>query len=393
MAKARKLKSGNWNVQVYDYTDAEGKRHCQSFTAETKAEAELMAAQFNKAKKLAGKKRRKADMTVGDAIDRYIELSECALSPTTVARYRKIRLYAFPGLMKEKIARLSDEDMQEAINAETQRISEKTGKQVSIKTVVNEWGLVASAAKRICGISYDIRLPKRQRGIKTELPDPALLARILKGTDSELPCLLAMWLSFSMSEVRGLKCSDLQGDILTINRVKVDVDGYPEIKNNAKVDTRKRSHRLPPYLLNMIISSEPYQEYLRTGEDDFLFQDSEDAIRKRLQRLCEANGIKGMTFHKLRHINASVMLMLNIPDKYAMERGGWKTPHVMHEVYQHTFSAERQNVDAVINSFFEDIICTPGKPSKDNSVQSLRSEFLQKRPKNSAQMLKTAKKK
>ena len=52
----------------------------------------------------------------------------------------------------------------------------------------------------------------------------------------------------------------------------------------------------------------------------------------------------------------SVMLMLNIPDKYAMERGGWKTPYVMHEVYQHTFSKERQNVDAVINRYFEDIV-------------------------------------
>ena len=159
-----------------------------------------------------------------------------------------------------------------------------------------------------------------------------------------------------MSEIRGLKCSDLQGKVLTINRVKVDVDGMPEVKNDAKVDTRKRSHILPPYLLKLITDSDPYQRYLETGEDEFLIKVPEYSVRQRFTRICEKNGINGMTFHKLRHVNASVMLMLNIPDKYAMERGGWKTPYVMHEVYQHTFSKERQNVDAVINRYFEDIV-------------------------------------
>ena len=32
MAKAKKLPSGSWRAQVYDYTDSEGKRHYRSFT-------------------------------------------------------------------------------------------------------------------------------------------------------------------------------------------------------------------------------------------------------------------------------------------------------------------------------------------------------------------------
>jgi integrase len=42
----------------------------------------------------------------------------------------------------------------------------------------------------------------------------------------------------------------------------------------------------------------------------------------RFKRLLEKNGLPHMTFHDLRHMNASVMAMLRIPDKYAMERGG-----------------------------------------------------------------------
>lgn len=39
-----------------------------------------------------------------------------------------------------------------------------------------------------------------------------------------------------------------------------------------------------------------------------------------------------------------------------MERGGWKTPHTMKRVYQHTFNSEREKVDDLIDNFFEEII-------------------------------------
>ena len=46
MAKAKKLPSGKWRALVYDYTDSNGKRKYQSFTAETKKEAEFLAAHY-----------------------------------------------------------------------------------------------------------------------------------------------------------------------------------------------------------------------------------------------------------------------------------------------------------------------------------------------------------
>ena len=47
------------------------------------------------------------------------------------------------------------------------------------------------------------------------------------------------------------------------------------------------------------------------------------------------------------------MLMLGVPDKYAMERGGWSTPNTLKNVYQHTFSDEHKQVDKKIDEFFE----------------------------------------
>jgi Phage integrase family. len=63
-----------------------------------------------------------------------------------------------------------------------------------------------------------------------------------------------------------------------------------------------------------------------------------------------------MRFHDLRHLNASVMVALGVPDKYAMERGGWSTPEVLQSVYQHTFSAERQQVDSAMDNYFSGIM-------------------------------------
>lgn len=79
-------------------------------------------------------------------------------------------------------------------------------------------------------------------------------------------------------------------------------------------------------------------------------------IYKKFVRLLEKNGLPHMTFHNLRHINASVMAMLKIPDKYAMERGGWRTDNVMKRVYTHTFSWQRNESCDIIDGFFKEIV-------------------------------------
>ena len=45
MASAKKLPSGNWRVSLYIGLDEKGKRKYKSFTADTKKEAEFLAAQ------------------------------------------------------------------------------------------------------------------------------------------------------------------------------------------------------------------------------------------------------------------------------------------------------------------------------------------------------------
>ena len=53
----------------------------------------------------------------------------------------------------------------------------------------------------------------------------------------------------------------------------------------------------------------------------------------------------------MRHYNASVMLALNVPDKYAMERMGHRTNHMLKNVYQHTIIEKQKEIGDKINEY------------------------------------------
>ena len=161
--------------------------------------------------------------------------------------------------------------------------------------------------------------------------------------------MLAMWLSFTMSEVRGIRVCDIKDGIMTINQVVVDVRGMPVAKAAGKEYDRNRALAVPPYIMRLIEDTPAWK-----NGDGYIITASGESIRGRFRRLC-AKADVDITFHDLRHVNASVMLQLNVPDKYAMERGGWKTDSTMKRVYQETFSRERKNVDAIIDSYFDDV--------------------------------------
>lgn len=337
MAKAKQLPSGSWRVQVYDNE----LKKTVSFTSKLpgkagKAEAELMAREYQlglKQKRLKGKK-------VGECIDEYIALKENVLSPTTVAEYRRCRKNELAALCDIYVSAITSNDIQKHVN--------KLSLTMKAKTVRNAHGLLV-AVLNIYAPDLRIRttLPKVQKKIK-QLPLVEDVLRVVVGSDVELPCLLAMWCSLRMSEVRGLKKSDIKNGILTIHSTKVRVNNEDVEKSTTKTIESTRQIKLPERILSLIQAL--------PDDGGYLIPLTAQAIYMRFSRLLERNGIEHMSFHDLRHMNASVMLALGIPDKYAMERGGWSTPSVMKSVYQHTFTAERQAADDKIDNYFNKLL-------------------------------------
>lgn len=370
MPTAKKLPSGSWRCLVYSHTEKiwddqkqewKDQRKYESFTSDDpttkgKATAELMAAQFKMEKAKQPKKQRKKDnmmdKTVTEAIDKYIEIRTNVLSPTTIQDYKCIQKNAFPGIMKMRLRDLDEDTLQAAVNAEYQRPSRKRSKNpgvLSAKRVKNEWGLISAILnKYYVDLNHEITLkdsaPKRK-----ELIHPQTVLDILEGDYIELPALLAIWLSFTLSEIRGLSKSgsiSADGKYLTINEVVVDVGGEAVHKELAKNTHRNRTHRIPPYI-RMLIDQ---------VEGDRLVTISGRAIYHRWVKLLKKNGLPHMTFHDLRHESASIMALLRVPDKYAQERGGWKSDKIMKGTYMQTFNEERIAVDDRIDMYFEELM-------------------------------------
>ncbi len=336
MAKAVQLPSGTWRVQVFLGTDENGRKRKKSITAPTRWEAEKKAEEYVEEEEKA-----KGRITVAQALRGYIDLKRNILSPATIRGYEIILNNRLQSIMGLDIHELNSLAMQQAINIDAASKSPK-----SISDAKN----LVVAALKLYGVRLDlnITLPSKIPIVK-ELPTAEQVVRMIRGTDIELPCLLAMWLSLRISEVRGLKFSDVQNGVITVRRSKLYLGGEDVVRSQNKTYKSTRRLFVPAYIQSLI-DAVPHE-----SEDDFIVPVNYQVIRKHLKKLAEANGYQ-LTFHDLRHLNASVMLMLGIPDKYAMERGGWSTNTTLKAVYQHTFSEERKQVDAKIDDYFEGIL-------------------------------------
>ena len=357
MSKAVK-RGNNWNVRVYDYTDPiTGKQHNKSFTAPTKAEAEFLAAQYKATKNHHS---RTTDMTVREAVDKYIQL-KALLSPTTTDSYKSISDYAFADLMNIKVSKLNDLIVQREINKEAVRIGQK-GTPISPKTVKNEWTLISASLKLICHREFYVTLPKYQKHIK-DYPDPPKVIQAIVGTDIELPCFLAAWLSFRMGEVRGIMCSDINLDKgeIKINGTVVDTRQGAVRKDTAKTPKSLRGQDIPPYIIQLINNTDTYIKYRETGENAPLIPLTRSQIYGRWQTICKQNNLE-LSFHDLRHYAASIRDFLGFPFKLLQEDGGWSSLNIALGNYAHPFDEERKYYHDKLNEYFEKIIAEKNIP-------------------------------
>lgn len=326
----QKLPSGMYRCQVM----VAGKRI--SVVDEDPAVAQAKAVALRAG--LIEEKKAGSSMTVGQAIDRYIESKDAVLSPSTVAGYKRVRKNALQDIMPIKLADLTQEMVQKAVN--------KMARIKSPKSVRNAHGLLSAAlAEYKPDMILRTTLPQKQK-YEVAVPTDEDIERIItaaKGTELELPILLAIWLGLRASEIRGLTWDCLSGDVLHIRQAIVEGEDGPVVKG-TKTYSGNRKLRLPAYLSDLI-SKQP-----RT--DNFIVHMSGQALYKRFSRLCEKEGLPHYRFHDLRHANASIMLALGVPDKYAMERMGHATNHMLKTVYQHTMKSKQDDVADMVDNYF-----------------------------------------
>ncbi|WP_130861468.1 tyrosine-type recombinase/integrase [Bacilliculturomica massiliensis] len=354
MAKARQLPSGNWHVKVYDYTDENGKRHYRAFTEATEREANKKAELFKEHKKALSKD--SGNMTLNEAMDSFIEARSNILSPSTIRGYRKIQQERFKELIGVRLNDLTEETIQKAVNRES--------KKYAPKTVINAYGFVATVLNVYRkGFKPDILLPQRKKFIPQRITAEDIRKLMLEIQKDSLSAalLLAIVLGLRRSEIIALYWEDINFNLqtLTVKRAMVrDENENLVIKDTTKTEQSTRTIHIPKFILDELEAIIPEEA------NGHIFKVNPETILAHLKKCCDLAGIPRLRLHDLRHIMASVGLMLNIGDKYLMERGGWSSKDVMKNVYQHTLYEGASQAELLIENYFESLIEDKNKPNE-----------------------------
>lgn len=332
--KATKLPSGSWYVNVM----VNGQRI--SITMPTKKDAEREAAALKSGVKSA---QHNTSMTVTEAFDRYIDSKSAVLSPATVAGYRRIQKNLLDPIANMPLANLTQEQVQRWVNALVKQRKKP-------KTVSNAHGLLSAVlASYRPDMTLRTTLPQK---VKPEIaiPSEAELSAIFKaakGTKYELPILLAVWLGLRASEIRGLKWEDIDGEYISVKRAIVQGEAGP-VEKGTKTFSGTRTLHLPPYLAALIQAQNHSKKHIVNL--------SGHAMYNGFDRVCKKAGVPHFRFHDLRHMNASVMLAIGVPNKYAQERMGHATDNMLKTVYQHTIQEEQKKYSEEIDQRFEELL-------------------------------------
>ena len=341
MATAKKLPSGSYRSFVYIGKNSDGKRQYKSFTADTKKDAEYAAALYLKNKKTENSAE---NLTFQKASDQYIADKSNILSPATIRGYRIMQRNAFNLLLKQKLLSLETDNLiQQQMNANAIKYS--------AKSIANQYGFITTVLRYFkCSIPTVTLKPTENTSIPVPTQKDAEKIMDLLAQNSAIECqvLLALTCSLRQSEIAGILIEDVDGDKIHIHAAKIpNEDNKLVYKETNKSEAGTRTVTMPPTLT---VKIKARCDEIKTGP---LFTMSPSWLLKRFKRMLECAKMPPYTIHSLRHCFAATMHALNVPDKYVMEMGGWKTDSVLKNIYQYTFEDETVKAKRQANEYFE----------------------------------------
>lgn len=346
---AKKLSSGRWRVQ----TTVDGERI--SVTADTKTEAESKAMLLKLRQNGSPKDRKNAanGMTLSQLIDLYIEDTEEALSPSTVASYRKMQKYRFKSIMDSPVSEstnwqyiVSQENKAHVVRVYKGRVIE-TDKTVSPKTIKNAWALVGKVLKYFKFPVPEVMLPKGVE-IEHEFLDPdeiKVFLELIEGHRYELPYLLCL---------HGLRRSEM----IVISKANIIIpkakgkkpyirvrgaavyDEHNKLVEKEQNKTELSTREVPVFVPRLLTLVEAMPDgKLCTANPNSLIHPLNSLLRK--------NDLPEVGLHGLRHTFVSLCYHLQIPTLVTKKWGGWsKKSTVVETIYTHL--ARKDEADSLL---------------------------------------------
>ena len=346
MGVKRKKYKYEYSYRAYIGKGDDGKYHYKRFTgySDTSMKQAKMDA-YVKADAEIGKKKvfsASQHITLRRAYAEYIAVKEHILSPVTIRGYTTLANNTFQQLMDFDISEISHIAIQSVVN--------QLSVDHSPKYVRNAHGLLASVLSMYRpDFILHTTLP-RKRVQKSFIPENTdinvILETVKRKHDDEMykAILLAAFGSLRRSEICALTVDDIKNGVISISKAMVpDKNNDFVMKDTTKSEAGTRDVTFPEEIISKLTPGKG---------TDRIVNINPRVVTSRFRRYVKASGLQHFRFHDLRHYQASILHAMGVPDKYIMERCGWKTTSTMKNIYQHTMSAKRKQVESEICDYF-----------------------------------------
>ena len=344
------LPSGAYRTQIYLGKDpATGKKIVESFTdPDYSTVARWALDRIRDRDQCADHRSTPGKMTLGEAIDAYIAVKSSVLSPATIKNYKAFRRTGMQHLMGVPLQKITQSDLQAAINIESATLA--------AKTVRNHYGVItATMAMYVPNIRMNITLPQRQKPdicIPSE-KDIKLILDTVKDTPMDAPLHLAACCGMRRGEICALKWSDVnfKKNTLTIRSAVVYDENEQLVEKAPKTKAGKRTVYMLPVVAESLKRAKALQE--AAGEPPVnVVPLTPNAMINRFRKLQKKLDIPPFRFHDLRHYTVSVMLLLNIPKKYIADYVGHETENMIDQVYGHIMQEKKASFTDQLQDYF-----------------------------------------
>lgn len=321
---ARKLPSGRWQSKVYIGT-VDGKKQFRTVTEDTRRECLIKAAQILEEAK-AQKQAAAGEITVSQAVTRYIDSRRGVISPATIRGYMDIskrHIQEMP-IGAVTVSGLTLEKVQSWVSS----LAEKG---LSKKTVKNAYAVFSPAVAMFHGPKFEVEFPKGQK-YKGYVPSTEEVQKVIKLAAEMCPdlyraCLLAACSTLRRGEIACLTRDDINGNILHVGRDMVrDEHRNWVIKNLPKEEASVRDIPLPKSIISKMPAS---------GR---LVNLTPDQITAQFEKVLAKADVPSFRFHDLRKYSVSLMATEGVSFASIKDIGGWSNINTPQQIYIKTLA-------------------------------------------------------
>ena len=369
-------KNGNYYA-VLSYTDAFGKRRTKWVNTglpvrgnKKKAEAFLMEERkkFQTAEPVTG------GVLFADYIEQWLEVAKPTIAVATYASYCSMVKRVIAPYFRERritLQGLTPKDIQDFY-------LEKL-KTVSASSVIHYHANIHRALKHAVKLDLiptnpadKVDRPKKDRFIGNfyDAEEVNKLFEVSKGTKLEFPILFGAFYGLRRSEALGLKWDaiDFDNDSITIRHTvtSVTLDGKVQLvaADTTKTKSSLRTLPLVPFVKERLLVLKKEQEnnrrlcgrsYHKQFAGYVCINEMGDLIKphyvtEQFPKLLDANGLRRIRFHDLRHSCASLMLANGVPMKQIQDWLGHSDFSTTANIYAHLdYSTKLSSADAMLS--------------------------------------------